>query len=176
MRRMILWLPLALFALLVVMVALNLYAPTDTVIRSRLVGKPIPAFALPAGVAGKPGLDSAGLKQGQPRLLNIFASWCVPCAAEAPQLMELARRGIPIDAIAIRDRPEDIAGFLRRYGDPYRSIGSDRNSSVQVALGSSGVPETFLVDGKGIIRLQHIGDIRAEDVDSIVAAYKAAAR
>lgn len=174
MRRLILWVPLALFALLVVMVALNLYAPSDTIIRSRLIGKPIPAFVLPAGVAGKPGLDSAALQQGQPRLLNIFASWCVPCAAEAPQLMEIARRGVPIDAIAIRDRPEDVAAFLKRYGDPYQNIGSDRNSSVQVALGSSGVPETFLIDGKGIIRLQHVGDIRAEEVDAIVAAYKAA--
>ena len=85
--------------------------------------------------------------------------------------MELARRGVPIDAIAIRDRPEDIAKFLGRWGDPYQRIGSDRDSSVQLELGSSGVPETFVVDGKGVIRHQHIGDIRPEHMADIIRAY-----
>ncbi len=76
----------------------------------------------------------------------------MPCAAEAPQLDQLAKLGVAIYAVAIRDRPEDITDFLKRYGDPYRRIGSDPTSSVQIAMGSSGVPETFVVDGKGIIR------------------------
>jgi cytochrome c biogenesis protein CcmG/thiol:disulfide interchange protein DsbE len=88
--------------------------------------------------------------------------------------MELARRGVPIDAVAVRDRPEDIAAFLAKWGDPYRRIGSDANSKVQLALGSSGVPETFIIDGRGIIRHQHIGDIRSEHVPEILAAYEAA--
>ena len=90
------------------------------------------------------------------------------------QLIEIARRGVPIDAIAIRDTPDDIADFLARHGDPYRRIALDKNSAVQLALGSSGVPETFIVDGKGIIRHQHIGDIRPENVDEILRLYEAA--
>ncbi|HMT43767.1 MAG TPA: redoxin family protein, partial [Chakrabartia sp.] len=113
-------------------------------------------------------------QQGQPRLLNIFASWCIPCIAEAPVLLDMARKGVPIDAIAIRDRPQDVNRFLQRNGNPYQRIGSDVNSAVQMALGSSGVPETFVVDGRGIIRFQHIGDIRPEDVPDIMAALRAA--
>jgi cytochrome c biogenesis protein CcmG/thiol:disulfide interchange protein DsbE len=92
----------------------------------------------------------------------------VPCIAEAPVLMELKRRGVQIDAIAIRDRPEDVATFLARNGDPYARIGSDTASRVQLAMGSSGVPETFVIDGKGVIRYQHIGDIRPEDVPEML--------
>ena len=86
----------------------------------------------------------------------------------------MKRGGVPIDAIAIRDRPQDVARFLTRNGNPYDRIGSDVDSSVQLALGSSGVPETFVIDGRGIIRHQHIGDIRPEDVPELVAALKAA--
>jgi len=174
MRRFILWLPLLVFVAFFATVAFQLYAPSDHMIRSRLVGRPVPKFALPAAVAGKPGLDSASLAEGEPRIVNIFASWCIPCIAEAPQLIEIARRGVPIDAIAIRDTPADIADFLARNGDPYRRIALDKNSAVQLALGSSGVPETFIVDGKGIIRHQHIGDIRPEDVPEILRLYEAA--
>ena len=72
------------------------------------------------------------------------------------------------NAIASRDTPEDIANFLNRWGNPYARIGSDTTSRVQLELGSSGVPETFVIDGKGIIVYQHIGDIRAEDVPKIL--------
>ena len=174
MKRLVLWLPLGIFLVFVVTVAVRLYSPSERTIRSQMVGKAVPAFTLPEAVPGRAALDSAGLKTGQPRLLNVFASWCGPCIAEAPQLMELARQGVPIDAIAIRDRPEDVAKFLAKWGDPYQRIGSDLNSSVQLALGSSGVPETFVIDGKGVIRHQHIGDIRAEHVPEILAAYEAA--
>jgi len=174
MRRLVLWLPLLVFVALAATLAYRLYRPAEPVIRSKLVGKPVPAFALPQAVPGKPALDSAALAAGQPRLLNVFASWCIPCMAEAPQLAALAGRGIPIDAVAIRDRPEDIAAFLARWGDPFQRIGSDKNSSVQLALGSSGVPETFVIDGRGIIRHQHIGEIRAEHVPELVRAYEAA--
>jgi cytochrome c biogenesis protein CcmG/thiol:disulfide interchange protein DsbE len=173
-RRLLLWAPLAIFLIFIVTVAFGLYSPSDRKIHSRLIGKPIPEFALPAAAAHKPGLERADFTAGEPRLLNIFASWCGPCIAEAPQLLELARRGIPIDAVAIRDRPEDVANFLGRWGDPYQRIGSDTDSRVQLALGSSGVPETFVIDGKGVIRYQHIGDIRPENVPEIIDAYEAA--
>ena len=107
------------------------------------------------------------------RWLNVFASWCIPCIAEAPQLEAIAEEGIPIDAVAVRDRPQDVAEFLQRWGDPYVRIGSDVNSRAQIALGASGVPETFIVDGEGIIRYYHFGPINPPDVPEIVAAYEA---
>lgn len=174
MRRFALWVPLALFALLFAVVASGLIKPAEKTVRSAMIGKPIPDFALSPMVPGKPGLASAAFRQGQPRLLNVFASWCVPCAAEAPQLMRLRAMGVPIDAVAIRDTAPAIAGFLRRNGDPYDRIGNDRTSSVQLALGSSGVPETFLIDGRGIVVAQYIGDIHADAVPEIAAAVRAA--
>lgn len=171
-RRLVLWIPLAVFLILMLIVAAGLYSPSDRTIPSRMIGKEVPDFALPAMLPERQGLASADLRTGRPRVLNIFASWCIPCIAEAPQLMALTQRGIPIDAIAIRDRPEDVAKFLARWGDPYQRIGSDTDSRVQLALGSSGVPETFVIDGKGVIRLQHIGDIRPENIDEIVRAYE----
>jgi cytochrome c biogenesis protein CcmG/thiol:disulfide interchange protein DsbE len=171
---MILWVPLIVFVAFIVTVAVGLYAPSDRVIRSQMVGKPMPEFALPPALPGRPGLRREDLATGKPRLVNVFASWCVPCIAEAPQLLELKERGVPIDAIAIRDRPQDVAAFLAKWGDPYQRIAADRDSRVQMAMGSSGVPETFVVDGRGIIRHQHIGDIRPEQVNEIIAAYEAA--
>jgi cytochrome c biogenesis protein CcmG, thiol:disulfide interchange protein DsbE len=144
------------------------------VVKSALVGKPLPEFSLPAMVEGKPGLSRADLVTGKPRLLNVFASWCVPCIAEAPQLMALKRAGVKIDAVAVRDTGPNVARFLGRYGDPYERIGDDRTSQVQLALGSSGVPETFVIDGNGVIVSQHIGDIRPEEVPDILEAVRKA--
>jgi cytochrome c biogenesis protein CcmG, thiol:disulfide interchange protein DsbE len=174
MRRLLLWLPLVVFAVFVVTVAIGLRKPADTQIRSRMIGKPMPDFALQPALASHPGLAAADLRRGEPRLVNVFASWCLPCKAEAPQLEALKRRGVPIDGIAIRDRSEDVARFLAEWGDPFERIGADPASKVQFALGSSGVPETFVVDGGGIIRHQHIGDIRPENVAEILAAWEAA--
>jgi cytochrome c biogenesis protein CcmG/thiol:disulfide interchange protein DsbE len=174
MRTALIWAPLAAFAVLMWVVSSGLVKPAEREVRSALIGKPLPAFALPPSLPTKPGLTTAMLRQGRPRLLNVFASWCVPCAAEAPQLMALRRAGVPIDAIAIRDTPAAVAGFLARYGDPYARVGDDRASTVQLALGSSGVPETFVIDGRGVIVKQHVGDIRAEHVADLIAAVEAA--
>ncbi|MCD2317342.1 DsbE family thiol:disulfide interchange protein [Sphingomonas sp. IC-11] len=172
MRRWLLWLPLVLFALVVVFAVRELRKPSDRTVYSAMVGKAVPDFTLPPILSGRPGLSAADLKVGQPRLLNIFASWCVPCIAEAPQLMKLKAMGIPIDAVAIRDSEPAIAQFLKRYGDPYARIGDDRDSRVQLSLGSSGVPETFVIDGRGIIVKQHVGDIRDEDVAALAEAWR----
>ena len=174
MKRLFLWLPLAVFLAFLVTVAIGLRKPPETQIRSRMIGKAMPEFALEPAVAGRPPLAAADLRTGKPRLVNVFASWCVPCKAEAPQLMALKRRGVPIDGVAVRDRTEDVARFLAEWGDPFERIGADPASRVQFALGSSGVPETFVVDGKGVIRHQHIGDIRPENMAEIIAAYEAA--
>lgn len=168
MRKLFIWLPLGLFCAFFILFASGLLKPDDRVITSKLVGKPLPSFTLPAAASDRPALASAQLATGKPRLLNIFASWCVPCAAEAPQLLALKQAGVEIDAIAIRDAREDVDRFLRRYGNPYARIGLDARSSVQIAMGSSGVPESFIIDGKGRIAYQHIGDIRADDVPMIL--------
>ena len=169
MKRRILWLPLAGFLLVAVVVAVALYAPADRSVRSAMIDRPLPAFALPPIVPGKPGVASAAMKGQSPRLLNVFASWCVPCIAEAPQLMRLRQAGIRIDAVAIRDTGPAVADFLRRNGDPYAAVGDDPNSAVQLSLGSSGVPETFVIDGRGRIVQQHVGDIREDEVPGLIA-------
>jgi len=166
--------PLAAFGLLFAVVASGLFKPNDRVVRSAMVGKSLPEFVLAPIASGKPGLAAADFRQGRPRLLNVFASWCIPCAAEAPQLLRLKAMGVPIDAIAIRDTAPALKAFLRRNGDPYDRIGDDRQSALQLALGSSGVPESFVIDGHGRIVLQHVGDIRADDVPAIAAAVKEA--
>lgn len=167
--RWTLWLPLALFVAFVGLVVSGLVHPKNSDIPSRLVGTPLPAFELRAATDGKPGLSSRDFQGGHPRLVNIFASWCLPCKVEAPVLGELARRGVEIDAIAIRDRKDDLARFLAANGNPFTRIGADDLSAVQLALGSSGVPETFVIDARGVIRYQHIGEIRPDQVDLILA-------
>lgn len=174
MKRPLIWLPLAGFLLLSLIVAIGLYAPADRTVRSAMVGQPLPAFRLGPIVSGKPGVASAEMARGEPRLLNVFASWCVPCIAEAPQLLHLAQAGVRIDAVAIRDTGPAVADFLRRNGDPYAAIGDDPRSAVQLSLGSSGVPETFLIDGQGVVRRQWVGDIRAEQLNEVLAAVKSA--
>ena len=174
MSRWLRFAPLILLVLVVAALAWRLATPADEKIRSHLTGQKLPAFALAPATVGKPGLASADFASGQPRLVNIFASWCVPCIAEAPLLIELNRRGIAIDAIAVRDRPADVAEFLDRHGDPFDRIGADPDSRIQLALGSSGVPETFVVDGRGVIRYQHLGPIEADDMAIIIAEWEAA--
>jgi cytochrome c biogenesis protein CcmG/thiol:disulfide interchange protein DsbE len=160
--------PLAVLLAIILALIWRLASPVDTNVPSKLEGRPVPGFALPPALPNKPALSSTELI-GRPRIVNIFASWCVPCVTEVKVLQELKRRGVTIDGIAIRDRPADLAAFLARNGDPYERIGNDPQSQVQIALGSSGVPESFIVDRKGVIRYQHIGPIEAADVPAILA-------
>jgi cytochrome c biogenesis protein CcmG, thiol:disulfide interchange protein DsbE len=173
MRRVLIWAPLVLFGLVFAVVASGLIKPGDRTIRSAMVGKPLPALDLPPLLADRPGVATAAM-QGKPRLLNVFASWCIPCIAEAPQLMKLKAAGVEIDAIAVRDTPEAVQAFLARHGDPYARIGNDKASVAQLALGSSGVPETFVIDARGRIAHQHIGDIREDDVPELLRALEKA--
>ncbi len=136
----------------------------------------MPYFELPPAIEGVSGIASTSFADGTPRLLNIWASWCLPCIAEAPQLERLRSEGAEIVGIAIRDRPEDVARFLAQNGNPYSAIGRDDLSEVQLAIGSSGVPETFVIDGEGIIRYQQIGDIRASDVPVLLEKLREARR
>jgi cytochrome c biogenesis protein CcmG/thiol:disulfide interchange protein DsbE len=173
-RRWAIWLPLGIFLGFVVLVLIGLLRPAEREVASAMIGKPLPQFDLPPAVAERAGLATRDVVTGKPRLINVFASWCVPCAAEAPQLAELARSGAQIDGIAIRDHREDVSAFLARYGNPFARIGADDVSAVQLAIGSSGVPETFVIDGKGVIRYQHIGDIGPDQVPMILQKLKEA--
>ncbi|WP_374405260.1 DsbE family thiol:disulfide interchange protein [Pelagerythrobacter sp.] len=168
------WIPLMLFALFLGVAAYQLTQPKDEFIPSTMIGKPLPEFALRPAVEGMPGAAATDFRDGTPRLLNIWASWCLPCIAEAPQLERLREEGADIVGIAIRDRPKDVAAFLARHGNPYSAIGADDLSEVQLAIGSSGVPETFVIDGEGRITYQHIGDIRAEHVPVLLAELRKA--
>jgi cytochrome c biogenesis protein CcmG/thiol:disulfide interchange protein DsbE len=160
--------PIILLVWIVVGLAWRLIRPPETAIPSQMVNLAVPQFSLQPIASGKPGLTTSDLATGQPKLLNVFASWCVPCIGEAPVLKELQQRGVKIDAIAIRDTPEAVTAFLARNGDPYERVGSDPQSNVQIALGSSGVPETFVVDGRGVIRRQYIGPLSASNVPGVI--------
>ena len=168
MSRAVRFAPLALLLVVVIALVWRLATPDDFSVPSKLEGKPVPPFNLPAALPSKPGLAATDLATGQPRVVNIFASWCVPCITEVKVLHDLQQRGVPIDGIAVRDRSEDVAAFLARNGDPYERIGTDRQSQLQIALGSSGVPESFVIDGKGVVRYQHIGPIETSDVPTVL--------
>jgi len=181
MKRVVLWLPLAIFAVFLLIFTYGLNQPKDDVVRSHMVGKAIPELSLPVvasdrrepenlkptGDAGEK-FATADLKSGMPVLLNIFASWCLPCIVEAPQLAALAEKGVTIYAVAYKDKPADIRKFTEKHGNPFVKIASDEQGLLQLELGSSGVPETFIIDGKGIIRHQHIGEIRDSDVPRLL--------
>ncbi|MBB4858559.1 cytochrome c biogenesis protein CcmG/thiol:disulfide interchange protein DsbE [Novosphingobium chloroacetimidivorans] len=173
-RSWTIWLPLALFLAFIALVAIGLFRPADRNVASTLIERPLPEFVLPGSLPGTPGLRSAELKDGRPRLLNIFASWCIPCRVEAPQLAELKRSGAIVEGISVRDRPEAVQAFLAEHGNPFTRIGADNAGSVQLALGSSGVPETYVIDGRGRIRYQHIGEIRPEHVAMLLGKLEAA--
>lgn len=173
-RRWLLWLPAATFVALVALVGYALWRPADTTIRSTMIGHTVPPLTLPPMIAGKPGLDSAALEGRGGHLVNVFASWCVPCQAEAGELMKLKAMSVPIIGVAVRDTPAATGAFLAANGDPFQAIADDQQSRFQLAIGSSGVPESFVVGPSGRIVLQHIGAIRPEDVDAIAAAVNAA--
>jgi len=169
MSRALRFAPLTVLLLIIVALIWRLATPADSNVHSTLEGKTVPAFALAAILPNKPPLSSADLANGQPHLVNVFASWCVPCVTEVKVLQTLKGSGVRVEGIAIRDRPADLSQFLASNGDPYERIGSDPQSQVQISLGSSGVPESFVVDGRGVIRYQHIGPIERSDVPTILS-------
>jgi cytochrome c biogenesis protein CcmG/thiol:disulfide interchange protein DsbE len=138
---------------------------------SALLDKPAPEFSLPA-LPGRPaadGLSRADLAGGSgPVLVNVFASWCLPCRIEHPLLARLAEQGAVVHAINYKDRPEDAVAWLKELGDPYRKIGSDRDGRVGIEWGVYGVPETFVVDKAGNIVHKHVGPLMARDIERTI--------
>jgi cytochrome c biogenesis protein CcmG/thiol:disulfide interchange protein DsbE len=168
-RRLVIWLPLAGALLLFGVFYAGLKNPTDHVIASQMVGQPLPSFdAIPA-IPERPGTANRDYADGKPRLLNVFASWCVPCVAEIPMLLRLQGQGIEINGVAVHDSSPDLQKFLAENGNPYARIGLDQDGKAQMAFGSAGVPETFVVDGKGKIIHQHVGVVTEDDIPKLVA-------
>jgi len=160
-------LPVLLFAAVGVFLALGLGRDPQT-LPSVLIDKPAPAFALPP----LPGRDERGFSSadlgGRPMLVNVFASWCVPCRIEHPVLDQLAREGVTIHAINYKDAPEDALAFLRALGDPFSRIGADRQGRAAIDWGVYGVPETFVIDRDGRIRYRHVGPLQPRDLERTV--------
>ena len=168
-RRLLLWLPFGLVAALFAVFYADLKHPDDHVIASRMVGQPLPQFAAAPAFPDRPGAATADFADGKPRLLNVFASWCVPCRDEVPMLVRLRELGAEVDGIAVHDAAPDLRQFLAQYGDPYARIGLDAAGRAQMAFGSAGVPETFVVDGRGRILYQQIGVVTEADVPRLMA-------
>ncbi len=133
---------------------------------STFIGNPAPEFELPPLRAGEPGLSSADMKAPGVKLVNIWASWCLPCRVEHPKLAELAAMGLPVQGINYKDSQEGAEKFLAELGDPFTLIGADRKGRVGIEWGVYGVPETFVIDGQGRIVYKHIGPIQGSDIEN----------
>jgi cytochrome c biogenesis protein CcmG, thiol:disulfide interchange protein DsbE len=171
-RRLIVFIPLAAFLALAALFVLRLGAGDPSRIPSALIGHPAPATSLPplAGLErdGKavPGLDSADFK-GEVTVLNVWASWCVPCRDEAPLLLKLAAdRRVRIVGINYKDQPDNARRFLGRYGNPFIANGTDDNGRAAIEWGVYGVPETFIVGRDGRIAYKLIGPITPDNLDA----------
>lgn len=151
--RLLFLLPVLIFAALLAVFLWRLGdAPEIRGGDSPLIGMARPDFDLASPLPGLPGLRAADL-DGKVVILNFFASWCAPCRAEHPLLMDLAKTGKTLlVGIAFQDKPADSAAFLAELGNPFANLGADEAGRTGIAFGISGVPETFIIDAKGIIR------------------------
>ncbi|MEE9140869.1 MAG: DsbE family thiol:disulfide interchange protein [Alphaproteobacteria bacterium] len=162
-------LPAVIFLGLAVVFAVGLTLDPGT-LPSALIDKPAPEFDLPP-IAGrtenaKPGFKTADL-MGQVSLVNVFASWCIPCRAEHPILMRLAEEQVvPLFGINYKDKPEDATRWLAELGDPYTRIGADLDGRVGIEWGVYGVPETYIVDREGRVRYRHVSPITPKDLEN----------
>ena len=168
--RAVLLLPLVLVVALLGLMYFALQTGDPSRLPSVLIGKPVPEFNL-AGIprlqddqgAPVPGFSSATLKNGKVSLVNVWASWCVPCLAEHPQLLELAKQGIRLYGINYKgDTAEAARRFLTRHGNPFVAVGADETGMTAIDLGVYGVPETFIIDGSGRIVLRYPGPMTPE--------------
>ncbi|HHK74494.1 MAG TPA: DsbE family thiol:disulfide interchange protein [Rhizobiales bacterium] len=176
------FLPVILFVGLAGLFFYQLSNGDPSTLPSVLIDKPAPDFDLPA-IAGLkrdgqpvPGLSSADLKKGKVHVVNVWATWCTACRTEHPVLEKFARMNIaPLVGIDYKDKPEKVVRYLRQYGNPFAAVGDDAKGRTGIDFGVYGVPETYVIDGKGIIRYKHIGPIMPADLESkIIPAIKKA--
>ena len=174
-RRVLLLVPLAAFLGLAALFFFQLYWGRDpSILPSALIGHQAPQTPLPpvAGLtrdgAPIPGLDPAGFK-GAVTVVNVWASWCVPCRDEAPVLMELARDGrIRLVGINYKDDPDNARRFLGRYGNPYAAAGADQNGRAGIEWGVYGVPENFVIGRDSRIAYKLVGPLTPENYQTVL--------
>lgn len=168
MRRLLYLLPLLAFLAIAAWFAAGLSRDPSR-IPSALIDRPMPAFALPAVAdSGVPGMATADLR-GHVTLVNVFASWCVPCRSEHPILLRLAHEpNVVLYGIDYKDPPADGAKFLHEFGNPYAAIGADTDGRAGIDLGVYGVPETFVVDRDGRIRHKQVGPITPQTLQETI--------
>lgn len=159
-------LPIAGFLGLAALFYVAIFGGDPSEVPSTLLGKPVPEFTLPAVEdTGVPGFATADLRQGEVTVVNVWASWCVPCRQEHPLLEALAREsGAPIFGLNYKDSGDAAQRFLATLGNPFARVGADRDGRVSIDWGVYGVPETFVVDGEGKIVLKHVGAIDPESL------------
>ena len=169
-RRLIVLLPLVVFLALAALFLFRLGAGDPSKLPSALIGRPVPDTPLPAveglvrNGAPVPGIANADFK-GEVSLVNVWASWCVPCHDEAPLLMQLADdKRIRILGINYKDQPENARRFVGRYGNPFAAVGADANGRASIDWGVYGVPETFLIGRDGRIAYKLVGPISPENL------------
>jgi cytochrome c biogenesis protein CcmG/thiol:disulfide interchange protein DsbE len=172
-RRLLFLLPLATLALMAGFFAWSLMAGRDPAsIGSVMVGRPAPKLDLRALRDGDKPLTDALLRSGKPVIVNFFASWCTPCLAEHPLFMRLAQReGAVIVGIAWKNKPEEARAWLAKLGDPFLHAGLDFDGKTGLDWGLSGVPETYLIDGNGIVRFHFRGPITEKDVTGVIIPF-----
>ncbi|WP_298494167.1 DsbE family thiol:disulfide interchange protein [uncultured Maritimibacter sp.] len=112
--------------------------------------------------------DAATLADGEVKLVNFWASWCAPCRVEHPQLVEMAEEGVPIYGVNYKDTPENAAKFLGDLGDPFAALVQDDTGRTGLDWGLYGVPETFVIDGDGVVIKRFAGPITEEILDKII--------
>jgi cytochrome c biogenesis protein CcmG, thiol:disulfide interchange protein DsbE len=173
-RRLLLLVPLAVFLALTVVFFVGLGNDDPSRVPSPLIGRPAPDTNLPPILGlerdGKPlpGLSSADFK-GQVTVVNVWASWCVPCREEAPLLTQLAEDPrIRVTGINYKDQPDNARRFLGVYGNPYAATGADQSGRASIEWGVYGVPETFVVDGAGQIRFKLIGPVSPDNLERVL--------
>lgn len=157
--------PVIVFAVLAIVFGFSLKSSDPSRLPSALIGKPVPNVDFPAldGLVekGQPlkGVTPADLAQGEVTVVNFFASWCGPCVQEHPMLVELGRRGVKLVGINYKDPPPGGRRFLGRYGNPFAAVGTDASGRGAIEWGVYGMPETFVIDGKGRIAFKYVGPI-----------------